>query len=175
MDMYQSILQDTLQPILLYQPSCHFDVDVLVNSLNSKLYQVSVAASSKLNTQTRKRKKKLPLWNDDIAAAVKRSKSAYREWKAAGSPRNPSNPYVQHRKEACTLMRRVIRRQVYLDKQDKHNQLMQVNDSYMKTFFRLVNQQRSTRSTATEMLLFKDKAHTSTEEVAEAFSQHFQK
>ena len=92
-DMYQSILQDSLQPILLYQPSCHFDVDVLVNSLNSKLYQASVAASPKLNTQTRKR-------ND---------KNAHREWKAAGSPRNPSSPYVQHRKEACTLMRRVIR------------------------------------------------------------------
>ena len=144
-------------------------------SLNSKLYQASVAASPKLNKQTKKKKRNLPLWNDEIAVVVKRSKIAHSEWKAAGCPKNPISPYVQQKKTARSSMRRVIRQQVYLDKQDKYNQLMRTHDTDMKTFFRLVNRQQSIKTTATDILQYGGETHTSEEKVAEAFSEHFQK
>ena len=72
-------------------------------------------------------------------------------------------------------MRRVIRQQVYLDKQDKYNQLMRTHDTEMKTFFRLVNRQRSIKTMAKEILQYGGETHTSEEKVAEAFSEHFQK
>ena len=73
-------------------------------SLNSKLYQASVAASPKLNKQTKKKKRNLPLWNDEIAVVVKRSKIAHSEWKAAGCPKNAISPYVQQKKTARASM-----------------------------------------------------------------------
>ena len=45
-----------------------------------------------------KGQKKLPLWNEDIALVVKRSKITHIEWKAAGCPRNPCSPYLKQKK-----------------------------------------------------------------------------
>ena len=59
-----------------------------MNTLNSKLYQTYVAVLAKVNAQIKKRKRKILLWNDDIAVVVKRSKISHSEWRAAGSPRN---------------------------------------------------------------------------------------
>ena len=44
-----------------------------------------------------------------------------------------------------------------------------------KIFYKLVNQQRSTKNTATEVLHFEDQTFSSTEGIASAFSDHFQK
>ena len=94
---------------------------------------------------------------------------------AAGSPTSPDNPLVKNRKDARRLMRKTIRQQVYADNQDKYQEIMDANERDTKTFYKLVNQQRTVKSTSTEILYFDGKTCSSVNEVAAAFSEHFER
>ena len=72
-------------------------------------------------------------------------------------------------------MRKTIRQQVYADNQDKYQEIMDANERDTKTFYKLVNQQRTVKSTSTEILYFDGKTCSSVKEAAAAFSEHFER
>ena len=57
----------------------------------------------------------------------------------------------------------------------EYTELMLAKEMDTKIFYKLVNQQRSTENTAMEVLHFEDQTFSSTEGIANAFSDHFQK
>ena len=174
LDLYTSILDDKLPSPISLETTCDMDVDLLASTLNSVLYSASVAASPKGRPQSKQRKRTLPVWNETISEVVERSKRAHKEWQAAGSPTDITNLHVLRRKQARRLMRQTIRQQVYIQKQEKYEEIMHAKEGDIKLFYRLVNKQRSSNSTATEILHYDGKTFSSTVEVADAFSQHFQ-
>ena len=136
-----------------FQTNLNFEVDVLVNTLNSKLYQASVAVSPKVNAQI----------NEDIADVVKRLPIVNGKLQGVREIL-PTCMSYNEKKHAHSCEELLDNKSTWISKKIYNRLCRQMTD--MKTFFRLVKQQRSTNSTATEMLLLDWKTHTSTEEVA---------
>ena len=172
MELYSCILDEKLPLLLNITPSCDIDVDLLAATLNSILYSALLAASPKGRSQSKQRKKTLPVWN--ISHVVEASKKAHRVWQMAGAPCDPSNPLVVGRKMARRYMRQKIRQQSYLHTQDKYEEIMQAKVEDTKLFYRLVNKQISCIKTATDVLHYDGKSFSSSVDVADAFSEHFQ-
>ena len=72
-------------------------------------------------------------------------------------------------------MRKTILQQVYADKQDKCQEMMEANERDTQTFYRLVNKQRTVKNTATEILYFDGKTCSTVDDVVNAFSEHFER
>ena len=172
---YCDLLECGLGTLCKQIPDSQFEMDLMVASVNRTLYEASAAAAPAPKTAKNRRKNNLPLWNEDISLVVARSKQAHKEWQAAGSPTSPDNPLVKNRKDARRLMRKTIRQQVYADNQDKYQEIMDANERDTKTFYKLVNQQRTVKSMSTEILYFDGKTCSSVNEVAAAFSEHFER
>ena len=147
----------------------------MVTTLNKILYKASTAATPVPKAGRNRRKNKLPIWNEDIAMVVERSKQAHKLWREASSPHSLNDPLVKGRKEARSLMRKAIQQQVYADKQDKYQEIMEANERDTKTFYRLVNKQRRVKNTATEILYFDGKTCSTVDDVANVFSEHFER
>ena len=174
LQLYFDILQAGLQKIEAKGPSTLLDIDLTAVALNKLLYDASVASTPKKLNGARKRSR-LSVWNDTIAAAVRLSKLAHMEWKEAGNPTIATNLLLIKKKAARLAMRQTIRQQNYLQMQEKYTELMLAKEMDTKIFYKLVNQQRSTKNTATEVLHFEDQTFSPTERIASAFSDHFQK
>ena len=142
-------------------------------ALNKLLYDASVASTPKKLNGARKKSRRL-IWNDSIAVAIRLSKLAHSEWKEAGSPTIAIDLHIK-KKAARRAMQQTLCQQNYLQMQEKYTELMLAKEMDSKIFYKLVNQQRSTENTATEMLHFEDQTLSSTEGIASAFSDHFQK
>ena len=172
---YCDLLENGLAPLYQQIPNSQFEMDLMVTTLNKILYEASAAATPVPRAGRNRRKNKLPIWNEDIAMVVERSKQAHKLWREAGSPDSLDDPLVKGRKEARRLMRKTIRQQVYTDKQDKYQEIMEANERDTKTFYRLVNKQRTVKNTATEILYFDGKTCSTVDDVANAFSEHFER
>ena len=72
-------------------------------------------------------------------------------------------------------MRKTIRQQVYSDNQNKYQEIMEASERDTKTFYKLVNQQRSIKNTSTEVLYIDGRTCSPVGEVADAFSEHFER
>ncbi|MEW8547288.1 MAG: reverse transcriptase family protein, partial [Candidatus Thiodiazotropha sp.] len=174
LQLYGDILQTSLQKIEDSNPQTLLDIDLIVIALNKILYDASAASTPKKKVASiREKKNKLPVWNEHIEAAIKLSKRAHTNWKDAGSPRDAASPLFAEKKAARRLMRQTMRQQSYLQMQDKYAELMLAKEMDTRVFYKLVNQQRSSRSTATELLHFEGQAFSSAEGIAGAFSNHF--
>ena len=174
LQLYSDILQVGLQKIEANGPSTLLEIDLSAMALNKLLYDASVTSTPKKSNGAQKRSR-LPVWNDTIAVAVKLSKLAHTEWKEAGSPTIATDLLLIKKKAARRAMWQTIRQQNYLQMQEKYTELMLAKEMDTKIFYKLVNQQRSTKNTATEVLHFEDQTFSSTEGIASAFSDHFQK
>ena len=142
----------------------YWKIDLSAMALNKLLYDASVASTPKKSNGARKRSR-LPVWNDTIAVAVRLSKLAHTEWKEAGSPTIATDLLLIKKKAA----RQTIRQQNYLQMQENYTELMLAKEMDTKIFYKLVNQQRSTKNAATEVLHFEDQTFSSTEGIASAF------
>ena len=174
LQLYSDILQAGLQKIEANGPSTLLEIDLSAMALNKLLYDASVASTPKKLNGARNRSR-LPVWNDTIAVAVRLSKLAHTEWKEAGSPTIATDLLLIKKKAARRAMRQTIRQQNYLQMQEKYTELMLAKEMDTKIFYKLVHQQRSIKNTATEVLHFEDQTFSSTEGIASAFSDHFQK
>ena len=104
-------------------------------ALNKLLYDASVASTPKRLNGARKRSR-IPVWNDTIAAAVRLSKLAHTEWKEAGSPTIATDLLLIKKKAAWRAMRQTIRLQNYLQMQEKCTELMLAKEMDTKIFYK---------------------------------------
>ena len=51
-------------------------------------------------------------------------------------------------------MRKTICQQVYVDNQNKYQEIMEASKRHTKTAYKIVNQQRTVKNTSTEVLYF---------------------
>ena len=172
LQFYSDILQAGLQKLEANGPFTLLEIDLSAMALNKPLYDASVASTPKKLNGAQKRSRLL-VWNDTIVAAVRLSKLAVTEWKEAGSPTIATDLLLIKKKAAWRAMRQTIRQQNYLQMQEKYTKLMLAKEMETKIFYKLVNQQRSTKNTATEVLHFEDQTFSSIEGIASPFSDHF--
>ena len=176
LQLYSDILQADLPKIEAKGPSTLLEIDLTAIALNKLLYDASVASTPKTKKKLNGARKRsgLLIWNDTIAAAVRLSKLEHTEWKEAGSP-TIATDLLFKKKAARRAMQQTLCQQNYLQMQERYTELMLAKEMDTKIFYKLVNQQRSNENIATEMLHFEDQTFSSTEGIASAFSDHFQK
>ena len=112
LQLYSNILQAVLRKIEAKGPSTLLEIDLTAMALNKLLYDASVASTPKKLNGARKRSR-LPVWNDTIAAFVRLSKLAHAEWKEAGSPTIATDLLIK-KKAAWRAMKQTLRQQNYL-------------------------------------------------------------
>ncbi len=149
------------------------DVEVMVKTLNTILYKASSAATATPKPRSSS-KKKLNVWNEHIASAVRSSKLAHRDWKAAGSHHVDNDPTYIAKKAARAHMRSTIRQHNYMQKQDRFDEIMEADGKDTRLFYKLVGRQRKAKSTATEILLYNSCTLNTSEDVAAGFASHFE-
>lgn len=74
LEFYCSVLEGKFDALETRNLETHLDADLLVNSIYRALHDASVASTPTIRDTGRQRKKKLPIWNDDISMVVERSK-----------------------------------------------------------------------------------------------------
>ncbi|MES9881200.1 MAG: hypothetical protein ABW185_10005, partial [Sedimenticola sp.] len=111
------------------------DLDVRVNTINTILYEASNAATPDPKPANGRRKK-LKVWNDDIAEAVRASKMAHEEWKAAGSRSLEADPTYIAMKVSRAHLRSTIRKHNYLQKQENVDAIMNADEADSKLFYK---------------------------------------
>ena len=123
LQLYSDILQAGLQKTEANSPFTLLEIDLTAMALNKLLYDASLASTPKKLNGARK-KSRLPVWNDTIAAAVRLSKLAHTEWKEAGSPTIATDLPLIKKKAARWATRQTIRQKNYLQMQEKYTELM---------------------------------------------------
>ena len=120
---YSELLQCGFSRLCYQLPNTQFEMDLVVSSLNTVLYEASASSAPRPSAGRSIGKQNSSLWNEEIATVVERSKRAYKEWRDAGSPDSPDNHLVKNRKQDRRLMRKTIYQQVYIGNQNKYQEL----------------------------------------------------
>ena len=87
-------------------------------------------------------------WNPDIAKALKQSKEDHFKWDQAGRP-NKGHPMHTARQNAKNLLRRTQRQQAACERHKNLNVLMTAKKDDSRLFYKIINNQRNTRSSNT--------------------------
>ena len=173
LQLYSNILQTSLQRIEDKHSSTLLDIDLTAVALNKILNDASAVSTPNKRKSGVQKKNRLPVWNEKIEADIQLSEGAHKDWRDAGCPRYTASPLLIQKKTARRLMRQTVRQQSYLQMQDKYIELMLAKEMDTRIFYKLVNQQRSARNTATELLNFDGQAFSTAEGIASPFSSHF--
>ena len=169
---YRSIIEEKLQdPVGV--PGSRLEADLMLMQINSVLYSSSCLVS-KQTSKKKKSKAGLPIWNKAVRDAVQESKVAHAVWKGAGSPTDELYPAALDRKVARRKLKKCIRREVTKKREEFITTLMEANEYDSRTFFKTIKRQRSSKSTNTQLLHYKDGVLKGPEEVADGFASHFE-
>jgi hypothetical protein len=144
-----------------------------ITHLNDILLRASDEACGPKPRQHKKSKGGIRPWNPRISSAIAASKKAHREWKRAGSPKNPNHPTVLQRK----LAKKAIRKEINAANWKKTNSLQQEIDTAssgdVKLFHKLIRKQRQTTTSRITELCVNEAILTTPEEICEGFGTHF--
>ena len=149
-----------------------------INEDISELRRVLVTAVQKSipgSNQLSKLKKPKPyfLRNPEIVDASKKSKRAWWAWKANGATVDPENRFWVAMKDCKRKLRQILRRQAAAKNEEVLEDIMHSEDNG-KTFYKLINIQRSSLKTTTNCFDIKGKLLTSDKEITEGWAEHFE-
>ncbi|VDI14872.1 Hypothetical predicted protein [Mytilus galloprovincialis] len=92
--------------------------------------------------QKGKKKKKLPVMNDEILHAVKRKKTAFYIWKQQGRPKEPGNFYLKEKTITTYDLRTLCRKEQALERINTRQQILDAKSSDTTLFYKLIRKQR---------------------------------
>ena len=147
----------------------------LITTINNINDHLSNAAEGSQLVPCRKRKKSkkgLNIWNPEIARCIKKSKECLFRWRSAGSPRIRTHPLCIDRKYAKAKLRAEIRRAMNNIREKQYTEIMNARSDNTKLFFKLIQMQRATKSTATELLIANGKNYTHSD-IPRGFASYF--
>ena len=109
-------------------------------------------------------------WNKDIANLLKSCRDVNKAWKQAGKPPHPHRLFIS-RKSFRKQLRQAQRLENTARRMSTYNSIMAAHSVDLRTFYRLVNQQRGTSASITNELVYD--GTTFTENLIEAWMLHF--
>lgn len=151
-----------------------FDLSFAIQMLNDGLLSASKECYLIPVRKAKRSKKGLDIWNPRISTCVKINKACFVEWKHAGSPRNSDHPALVERKRAKSMLRSEIRRTRAETRERMYTEIMNAKTEDTRLFYRLVQKQRSTKSSNTDMLLINGQKLVDDEAILEGFKNHFE-
>jgi hypothetical protein len=114
-------------------------------------------------------------WNDKISEAAASNKTANYRWKSAGRPKEPDHPTVIERKKARSHFRQVMRQEIAMKRDQKLEAVMEAHGSDRNAFYKLIGEQRSTKTTNAEEIVVEGKLLKGPKEMCEGWKDHFEK
>ena len=133
----------------------------------------SIPGFKKGQHPTRKRKKQLPN-GPEIMLASKNSKHCWWKWKMGGSPTDSQHPLSVAMKQAKQQLRKTLRQAVAEKRHRELENIMQARDSDNKTFYQLIEKQRTKKTNVTNVLQMDGSMLTTPQEILQGWATHFE-
>ena len=142
-------------PTLSTLSSNLLEIDFHLDQLTSVLTQIALSTIPTSKPSPHKR----PGWSDDLNAAHRQSKNAYKLWRAAGRPRNPDHLARMQYKEA----KRKFRLKLHLHAKEQREEFfanLDLNTSNPSKLFRIIQKHNGLTPEPTRILHHQGMAYT---------------
>ena len=170
-DTYTKAVEAALGPIPLPTLSAlssnPLEIDFHLDQLTSILTQIALSTIPTSKSSSHKR----PGWSDDLNAAHRESKNAYKIWRAAGRPRNPDHPARMQYKEAKRKFKLKLRLHAKEQREEFFANL-DLNTSNPSKLFRIIQKHNGLTPEPTRILNHQGMAYTN-EHVLEGWEKYF--
>ncbi|CAG2228284.1 unnamed protein product [Mytilus edulis] len=166
---YKTLIDDKLEKI---KPiSEKLNLDQAFDELNKILSDTI----SKIAPRKRKgkKKKKLPVMNDEILHAVKRKKTAFYIWKQQGRPKEPGNFYLKEKTTTTYDLRKLCRKEQALERINTRQQILDAKSSDTAIFYKLIRKQRGKMGRFIDELIVENETYQTSDSVLEGWTKHF--
>ncbi|CAC5421427.1 unnamed protein product [Mytilus coruscus] len=120
-----------------------------------------------------KKKKKLPLMNEEILQAVKRKKTAFFVWKQHGRPKEPGNFYLKEKTITTYDLRKLCRKEQALERINARQQILDAKSSDTALFYKLIRKQRGKMGRFIEELIVENETYQTSDRVLVGWTKHF--
>ena len=144
-------------------------VDNLIDRLNDATMDSYLVPPKK----PKKSNKGLDLWSPELAKLVNENKESNHAWAQAGKPRSPDHPTVIERKRTKCKLRSAIRRSRAISRKRDYEEIMEADGDNKLLFYKLIQRQRSTKSTDTDNLVIDGNEMRGDDEVMQGFKEYF--
>ncbi|KAK3087363.1 hypothetical protein FSP39_005046 [Pinctada imbricata] len=111
-------------------------------------------------------------WNKEIADASKKSKDIHRKIK---SSQHCSQKLIQEQKEAKRHLRKLQRKEAYIERETLYQDIMQAEKEDQQLFYKLINKQRSSQQGTTKLIVLDDQELITQDDIIEGWQLHFEK
>ena len=152
---------------------CNYDVNLAIYNMTEALNEAALVSYYIPPKKPKKSKKGFDLWSPRIARLVKTSKEMHRKWVEVGSPKAVNHPTVIHRKKAKNELRSAIRSSRAIARRNEHDAIMEADSNDKQLFYKLIQKQRSNKSTYTDTLVINDCRIEGDEQVLHSFKSYF--
>ena len=172
---YQNFVEENLNLCLQLHPGMSAEQDILypLAHLNTILRLATQQSIPNFKPEIKAKKKRQRPWTEQIHQAVKKCRLNWWEWRKAGSPQDPADPYVHQMRESKRLLRKEQRRESAKLRTQKVERIMNAeNDS--KMFFKLIRDQRKSSNVQTETLIVEDQICETDQDICQGWARHFQ-
>ncbi|VDI81833.1 Hypothetical predicted protein [Mytilus galloprovincialis] len=166
---YKTLIDDKLEKI---KPiSEKLNLDQAFDELNKILSDTTSKIAPR--KQKGKKKKKLPVMNDEILHAVKRKKTAFYIWKQQGRPKEPGNFYLKEKTITTYDLRTLCRKEQALERINTRQQILDAKSSDTTLFYKLIRKQRGKMGRFIEELIVENETYQTSDSVLEGWTKHF--
>lgn len=129
----------------------------------------------KANDNRNSKKRGRVPWNEEIGQASRRSKDAFHRWKMDGSPKETGDALYKEMKESKKILRQKQRQAAARIRENKYNDIMESADFNQQLFYKLIREQRTTRSDETDTIVIDDMVLNEDECILNGWNTHFQR
>jgi hypothetical protein len=170
---YHTMLDDKLRDEIC-TINTQADLEGKIEEFHELLRSSALAAQPAKRTVKQKRKTGNPIWNAQIAAASAAKKLAHHRWKKAGRPNHENDPTVVERKKARAKFRQELRHEVARRRESRLQEIMDTEANDRTTFYKLVKEQRQTKSSGPAELLVQGQVYKEDKEMCDGWKLHFE-
>ena len=164
---FQRAMDDELEDVRIES----LDADSAIHVLQCAMNTATLCSTTFKTVKTQASCKKNPVWSTELAEAVRASKIAHHEWKAAGRPEG-TDPLWQARKVAKKNVRRTQRRQTARDRSALLDEIEAASEKDSKLFHKLVRKQRQ-KVNPSYCLMVDGRLVQDPDEQRDAMAEHF--
>jgi len=129
----------------------------------------------KANGNRNSKKRGRAPWNEEIGQASRRTKQTFHRWRIDGSPKEPRNALYKEMKESKKTLRQKLRQAAARIRENKYNDIIESADFNQQLFYKLIREQRTTRSDETDTIIIDDMVPSEDECILNGWNTHFQR
>jgi len=170
------LYQDTIEALLDTNSHGKENTDstqILLDTIHLENVLKEAASRSIPGHNNHRPKKGNGIWSPVIQIASQESKDAFGRWKAAGRPKQKDEETYLNMKNRKRDLRRAQRRHEAVKRDALYTSVMESHENDKQTFYKLVNKQRKTQRSSTDVLISSDGIATTHNEILQTWTEHF--